>query len=127
MNGQPDATAVWNRAADFMAGEAPADVRTGDRRLAEALAVDGAIQANGLSQAFETVDVAAGIEAFRWFGVDIAADLLSEAQSALVADKDGEADEALSARYYALDTETLLTVALNKRLRSAPDEFLPLR
>jgi hypothetical protein len=125
MDEETPATAVWNRATDFMAGEVPTRAGAGDRNLVDALTVDGAIQANGLSQALETCDVPRAIEAFRWFGLPAVADLLTEAESALSTDHDGTADEELSGRYYALDTESLLTQALERRLKTDPDAFLP--
>lgn len=109
-----------------MAGEVPSSAGAGDRHLVDALSVDGAIQADGLSQALETVDVPRGLEAFRWFDLTAVADLLTEAETALAADHDGTADEEISSRYYALDTEALLTQALERRLKTDPDAFLPL-
>jgi hypothetical protein len=125
MDEQTRATAVWNRATDFMAGEVPSSAGAGDRYLVDALTVDGAIQANGVSQALETVDVPRRIEAFGWFDLTAVADLLIEAETALAADHDGLADEEISSRYYALDTEALLSQALERRLKTDPDAFLP--
>lgn len=126
MTDENHATEIWNRAADAIADGVPAGAGEGDRRLVAALSLDGEAQGNGLAQAMELGDVAAAVDAFRWFGLEDVAGLLEEAGPALTDDPDGERDEELSGRYYALDTEARLTEGLEQRLRTDPEAFLSL-
>lgn len=123
------ATQVWNRACDWMAEGVPAGAPEGDRRLVDALSFDGAVQANGVLQALETLDVAAGTEALRWFGLSDAADVIDQTRAAVDGMSDDELEEAegrVDAAYYALDTEQRLGDALAERLASSPRAFMPI-
>ncbi|HHW83674.1 MAG TPA: hypothetical protein GX743_07690 [Actinomycetales bacterium] len=120
-----DPIEVWNRATDYMADGLPEDAGFGDRHLVQALSVDGAIQANGVEQVFETHDVDESLTAFRWFGLDDVAEFLERA-AAEGAGADEEWDEEASGEYYDLEVDSRLSDALEEKLTTDPEAFLPL-
>lgn len=123
---QLDATEVWDRAIEYLADGLPEDAGYGDRHLTEALSVDGAIEANGMEQVFETHDMAEAIIAFRWFGLEDVAEYLEEAPSRIGTNLDEDEEEDASNEYYELDVVDRLTEALEEKLETNPDAFLPL-
>lgn len=120
-----DADAIWNRACDLMAGEHLPDARRGDHALADALALDSTIQANGVAQALET-DVSPGIAGLRWLGLDHVADALEHAQGVDLQGLTEEAERDLDDGYVLQDVESQIRRALDRRLGSDADAFMPL-
>lgn len=124
-----DVNEVWNRACDAMAaGEVPA--HDGDRALVAAIALDGAVQSGGLVSAVEQDLAGAGVEAYRWFGLDDLATLVERAADRVQgASGDTSALEQVELEddpaYYAADTGQRLMDALAVRLREAPEAFAP--
>lgn len=124
-------TVVWNRACDVVAGTvAEAGVADGDLKLAHAITLDGAVQSGGLVSAVEQDLVTAGVEAFRWFGLDGIADIVERAAARLDPDGSSDADELVELEddpaYYAHDVEGQLSTALARQLDAAPGAFAPL-
>lgn len=121
-----DAREIWDRALDYVTDGLAEDAGFGDRHLMEALGIDEAINTHGLDQLFEEHDVAEGITAFRWFGLDDVAEFLEDAPSRVGSEVDEEDNDDVSAEYYDLDVVDRLTEALEEKLGTDPEAFLPL-
>lgn len=121
------ATRVWNRACEYMAGGVPESAREGDRRLVDAISLDGAVQGNGVVQALGNEHATTGIQALRWFGLHDAADVLDGTRAMLDGLSEEEQEQVelqADSAYYGLNVEQRLDTGLRERLRTTPEAFL---
>ncbi|NLE96811.1 MAG: DUF4375 domain-containing protein [Propionibacterium sp.] len=117
-----DPDTIWNRAAEGTGGE------EGDDALAALLVLHGMVMNGGLVNAIEVAEeeeLHAAVEGYRFFGLDDAADLIVETQSALDNDADPEILETMKdGEFYDLvpDDETVYD-AFAAKLRDEPSAF----
>jgi len=123
-----EADRIWNRAC----GGDPLRALPGDRALADLLLAHGLSMNGGVLHAVECLtgtqlsDAQAG---FRFFGLDGAAALLSYARRIFEAGDDLESDERELDGAYArlIPSDSSLTDLFEKRWKSSPSDFAPLR
>ncbi|MDR6938694.1 hypothetical protein [Arcanobacterium hippocoleae] len=116
---------IWNRAVD---GEGDG---VGDKMLGAVLLLDGMIQnggmANALDDLLEEGEILAGVAGFRYFGLNVVADLVLEIYQAI---SDGANVEELEAtrdgEYYEICDADAITAVFRKKLAEDPTAFSPL-
>jgi hypothetical protein len=116
-----DRDKVWNRAALQSGG---AKLLEGDMALIALLAVHGMIMNGGVDHALEVLsppDFAAGIAAFRYFGLGEVAAVLEAATAS------GMGWERFNATYAALvPADDTIVEAFHQKYRAFPEVFAPL-
>jgi hypothetical protein len=116
---------IWNRAL----GTEPFRMLKGDLALYHMLFVNGYAANGGVFHAVEmdaTEELADGIEAYRYFGLDEAADLLDQAKLLFEAGEDvGPLEEKFNKKYYAVTDDGALFKRLEAVLLLRPTEFAP--
>ncbi|XCB29704.1 hypothetical protein RQN30_11085 [Arcanobacterium hippocoleae] len=116
---------IWNRAVD---GEGDG---VGDKMLGAVLLLDGMIQnggmANALDDLLEDGEILAGVAGFRYFGLNVVADLVLEIYQAI---SDGanveELEETRDGEYYEICDADAITAVFRKKLAEDPTAFSPL-
>ncbi|WP_353066945.1 hypothetical protein [Arcanobacterium hippocoleae] len=116
---------IWNRAVD---GEGDG---VGDKMLGAVLLLDGMIQnggmANALDDLLEEGEILAGVAGFRYFGLNVVADLVLEIYQAI---SDGanveELEETRDGEYYEICDADAITAVFRKKLAEDPTAFSPL-
>ena len=119
---------IWNRAC----GEDPLRALPGDRALADLLRAHGLAMNGGVLHAVECLtggelsDAEAG---FRFYGLDGVASLLARARGVFeTADDLGSHEQQLDGEYaQMIPSDGSLVERFEKRLRSNPSDFAPLR
>lgn len=127
----PDALEVWDRALDYGTDcSAP-----GDRALRDALTFHGSVENGGLLNAVESYaedsefPLPRVIEAYRYFGLDSTASLITTCatERRATSDNDWKALERLELRFdpqYSPDDDEL-TASLEAKLTTSPGDFEP--
>jgi len=128
MAGLTEANMIWNRAC----GEDPLRALPGDRALVDLLCAHGLAMNGGVLHAVEcmTAEELSGAEAgYRFFGFDGIASLLSRARQIFEAEDELESHEQQLDGEYArvIPSDSSLVDRFEKRLRSSPSDFAPLR
>jgi hypothetical protein len=119
---------IWNRAC----GEDPLRALPGDRALADLLHAHGLAMNGGVLHAIECMtaeelsDAQAG---YRFFGLDGIASMLSRARRIFEAGDDlGSHEQPLDGEYARMiPSDGSLFERFEKRLKSSPSDFAPLR
>ena len=122
------ANMIWNRAC----GEAQLRALPGDRALADLLHAHGLAMNGGVLHAIEclTAEELSDAEAgYRFFGLDGIASLLSRARRIFEAGNElGNHERQLDGAYaHMVPSDSSLVDRFEKRLKSNPSDFAPLR
>ena len=115
-----EADRIWNRAC---LGDAD-NLRIGDRALAAMLYIHGYVMNGGVEHVVECASVtqlAAGIEGYRYFGLDNLASLITKAQGT-----DEILGETIDAEYFRLGCDSILERHFKKVYADHPADFEPL-
>ena len=126
-----DADQVWDRAVEYERGLSA----QGDLALRDVLTFHGSVHSGGLVDAVGNYvkdvnfPVARVIDAYRYFGSESMAALISECftERLAVGEEDADAAERLELRFdpqYMLDDEDL-TALLRNRVATSPEDFAP--
>ena len=115
------ADVVWNRAC-LQQGDG-----VGDRHLGALLLVHGVVMNGGPNHAADScaaAELAAAVEACRYFGLDALGSLIRELPAASGDAGDEDAEDRLSAAYYRLvPDDSTLSGAFEARYARAPEDF----
>jgi hypothetical protein len=119
---------IWNRAC----GEAPLRSLAGDRALADLLRTHGLIMNGGVLHAVECLtagDLSDAEFGYRFYELDGVASLLSRARTIFETGDDlGHYEQRLDAEYAdMIPSDSSLVQRFEKRLRSNPSDYEPLR
>jgi len=119
---------IWNRAC----GEDPLRVLLGDRALADLLRAHGLVMNGGLLHAVECLTASELTDAedgYRFFGLHGVASLVSHARGIFEsADDLGSYERQLDGQYAdMIPSDSSLVERFEKRLKSGPSDFAPLR
>lgn len=122
-----DANKIWNRAC-FCSGPTQ---YAGDRALADLLTAHGLTMNGGVLHAVECLtgaQLAAATAAYRFFGLDLVAELLLDARRVFEMNVGLEdAESKLDSRYAELiPDDSLLEERFENHLRAMPSDFAPL-
>src|SRR5262245_48266251 len=123
-----DADMIWNRAC----GEDPLRSLPGDRALADLLRAHSLAMNGGVLHAVECLtasELSAAEAGYRFYGLDEAASLLSRARTIFQIGDELESHELQLDRQYAamIPSDSSLVKRFQKRLKSHPSEYAPLR
>ena len=116
---------IWNRALNAKAFR----MLKGDLALYCMLLVNGYAANGGVFHAAEMDgdDLAEGIEGYRYFGLNEAADILVKVKAIFDADDDwGLLEEKFNKKFYAITEDDLLLKRLEAMVLLKPEEFAPL-
>jgi len=123
-----EADKIWNRAC----GEDPLRALPGDRALTDLRQAHGLTMNGGVLHAVECLtaeNLSAAEAGFRFYGFDRVATLLSRARVVFEAAEDLESHELQLDKEYAamIPSDSSLVERFEKRLKSNPSDFAPLR
>jgi hypothetical protein len=123
-----EADMTWNRAC----GEDPLRTLPGDRALADLLGAHGLAMNGGVLHAVECMtpeELADAQAGYRFFGFDDIDSLLSRARRIFEAGNDLGRHEGQLDREYAdvIPSDDSIAERFEKRLKSSPSDFAPLR
>ena len=123
-----EADMIWNRAC----GEDPLRSLPGDRALADLLRAHGLAMNGGVLHAVECLtasELADAESGYRFYGLDGVASFLSHARKIFETGDDlGSHEQELDGQYAAMiPSDSSLVERFEKRLKSSPSDFAPLR
>lgn len=118
---------IWNRAC----GDDPLTTLPGDRALSNLLRAHGLIMNGGVLHGVECLtaeELSDSETGYRYFGLDAVASLLIRARRIFeAAESPGSHEPELNREYIQLASDGILTEHFERRFKSNPSDFAPLR